>query len=86
VIEGTIDFTVGGQTIHATPGTFLWAPRDIPHRFRNVGAAAAKMLVIVRPAGFEQFIEELSRLPVDGLPDLAGMAALAAKYGLEFLA
>ncbi len=24
------------------------------------------MLVIIRPAGFERFIEELSRLPVDG--------------------
>jgi quercetin dioxygenase-like cupin family protein len=85
VLEGTLTFMVGDQTIHAGPGTFLWAPRDIPHGFRNTGATEAKMLIIIRPAGFERFIEELSRLPVDGPPDFAGMAALAGKYGLEFL-
>jgi mannose-6-phosphate isomerase-like protein (cupin superfamily) len=85
VIDGEITFTVGDRTVHATPGTFLWAPRDIPHRFRNTGTTDAKMLIIVRPSGFERFIEELSRLPVDGAPDLAGMAAVAERYGLEFV-
>lgn len=34
VLEGTITFTLNGQKVAAGPGTFLQAPRNIPHTLR----------------------------------------------------
>ena len=85
VIEGQFEFRVGDRQIRATAGSYLWAPRDIPHRFRNVGETTGKLLIVIRPAGFERFIEAFSRLPPDAPPDWGRMSALAQEYGLEFL-
>jgi quercetin dioxygenase-like cupin family protein len=40
VLEGTVTFEVGETTIEATAGDYLFAPRDIPHRFVVATAAA----------------------------------------------
>jgi hypothetical protein len=60
------------------------APRGTAHTFQNFGPASVKMLVLVTPAGFNQFFEELSSLN-RGLPapDLAGAERLVKDYGLE---
>lgn len=85
VIEGEFEFYAKGETIKAEAGSLVIAPRDIPHTFKNVGSTPGKMLILVRPAGFENFIAEFATLPYDQPPDVAKMAAIAAKYGLEFL-
>src|SRR5215469_8357115 len=33
VLEGEMTFSVGGQTIKATPGTIVSLPRDVAHSF-----------------------------------------------------
>jgi quercetin dioxygenase-like cupin family protein len=85
IVEGEFEFRVGDREVRAITGSFLWAPRDIPHRFRNVGPATGKLLIVVRPAGFERFIEEFSRLPPDVPPDPKAMRAVAQKHVLEFV-
>src|SRR5438270_8161368 len=44
VIEGEMTFSVGDQTIQATPGTMVFAPRDIPHSF-TIDSEQVRMLV-----------------------------------------
>lgn len=96
VLEGHLIFEVGGETIKASPGSFLFGPRDIPHRY-TVDSGPARLLFILSPAGFEEFIyatsepaRELTLPPApDSPPDEAEMeqlGALARQYGCELLA
>src|SRR5215213_7688844 len=50
VLEGEMTFEIGEETIKASPGSFLFGPRDIPHRY-TVDSGPAKMLFILSPAG-----------------------------------
>jgi quercetin dioxygenase-like cupin family protein len=49
VLEGEVAFEVGGQTIEASAGDFVFGPRDIPHRY-EVGEAGSRMLFPSPPA------------------------------------
>jgi mannose-6-phosphate isomerase-like protein (cupin superfamily) len=85
ILEGQFEFTIGDRKIAAEPGTFLFAPRDLPHWFRNVGNTPGKLLITVHPAGLEHFFAEFSELPTDAPPDIAKMTAIGNKYGIEFV-
>src|SRR6516225_4498734 len=39
VLNGEFLFHVGSQSVRATAGAFMFAPRDVPHSFENIGAA-----------------------------------------------
>lgn len=54
VIEGTMTFLAGEETIHATKGAFLRIPAGVTHDFWNESAARAGVLNIYIPGGFEQ--------------------------------
>ena len=84
VLEGQFEFKVGEKVISAATGSFLVAPRDVPHVFRNVGQTPARLLIVVTPSGFEDFVEEFATLPYDEPPDIARMVAIGQKYGIEF--
>jgi quercetin dioxygenase-like cupin family protein len=92
VIEGELTVWVGGQVIPAPGGSFVYGPRDIPHTFM-VSSEQARFLLVVEPAGFENFIRELGEPaqelvippPAPEPPDIAHLAALAAEHGLEIL-
>jgi len=92
VTEGELTFWVGGETITAPAGSFVYGPRDVPHTF-SVTSGQARFLLVTEPAGFEGFMRTLSEpaatltLPPPSLqppaPEL--MMATAAKYGIEIL-
>jgi mannose-6-phosphate isomerase-like protein (cupin superfamily) len=44
VVEGTYQFTAADQTRTAGPGTLVLIPREVVHRFENVGPSKARML------------------------------------------
>ncbi len=54
VLEGELTFEVGEETIKASPGSFLFGPKDVPHRY-TVESGPARMLFLYSPAGFEEF-------------------------------
>src|SRR5262250_2806492 len=39
IVEGTYELTVSGETSTVGPGTIVFIPRHVVHRFRNVGDA-----------------------------------------------
>ena len=95
VLEGEVTFEVGEETIKASPGSFLLGPKDVPHRY-TVDSGPARMLFVLSPAGFEEFIYATSEpakervlLPApEGPPDEAEMeqlGAVARQYGCELL-
>jgi quercetin dioxygenase-like cupin family protein len=92
VLEGELTLWVGGDTIVAPAGSFVFGPRDVPHTF-IVSSEQARFLLVVEPAGFEGFVRALGEPaqhleippPVSEPPDLERMAALAASFGMELL-
>lgn len=90
VLEGRVSFEVGGERLAASAGDFVFAPRDLPHRFA-VDSEEARMLVLVVPGGFERFFAEVGRpassstLPPLERPDPEAVARAAGPYGVEIL-
>jgi quercetin dioxygenase-like cupin family protein len=83
VVEGELLFLVGEERIAAHAGDFLWAPRNIPHTFLNVGAVPSRVTVVMSPSGMEEFFLKLAAIPGPPNPDL--IAPLFAEYGLQLL-
>jgi hypothetical protein len=60
-LEGKVEFQVGDEKITALPGTFIQGPRGIAHSFKNTAQRPARMLVLITPAGFENFVSEFAQ-------------------------
>lgn len=92
VLSGELTFWVDGQVITATAGSFVYGPRNVPHTF-VVSSDEARFLLVVEPAGFDEFVRELSepaQLPEMPPPSVEppapeAMMAAAAEYGIEIL-
>jgi len=92
LLEGTLTIQVGGKTLLASPGDCVYLPRQIVHCFKNTGNVDAKFLVVVTPAGLENFFEEAFQPAEDrfAAPPLITEAMLdrlltaAARHGVEF--
>ena len=93
VQEGELEFQIDDRTLIATTGTFLHSPKGQIHRFTNVTAKSAKLLVWVTPAGFERFIAEVGKV-VNGQvtsgvslssEDMEKILTTAPKYGIEII-
>jgi steroid delta-isomerase-like uncharacterized protein len=85
VLEGTIAFVCDGKWFKAGPGTYVYGPREIPHGFKVMGSAPARILLLCAPGGFEHFVLEQS-MPITeppSPPDMPKLMALAAKYHLD---
>ena len=65
VPEGEFTFEVGGQTFRAGPGDYVFGPRNVPHSYANGTEAVARALIMVTPAGFEEFWRESADLVGD---------------------
>jgi quercetin dioxygenase-like cupin family protein len=92
VLSGELTFWVDGRVTTATEGSFVYGPRDVPHTF-TVSSDEARFLLVIEPAGFENFLRALSE-PAQSLtlppasvepPAMDAMMAAAAEYGLEIL-
>jgi quercetin dioxygenase-like cupin family protein len=89
VLEGEVELTVEGHTSKAGPGSFVRIPKGTLHTFKNAGTEPARFLVLLTPAGFEGFFEEVGEpatdpsSPPEGPPDVEKVMATAPKYGLE---
>jgi mannose-6-phosphate isomerase-like protein (cupin superfamily) len=83
ILEGEYLFEAAGERFEAHAGDFVFVPKDMAHRFLNVGQTTGTMLLTLEPAGLEIFFEELAAIA--GPPDPAKLAPLFEKYGLELL-
>jgi mannose-6-phosphate isomerase-like protein (cupin superfamily) len=86
VIEGEFEFVCGGERTTGGPGTVVRLPRGVPHRFANLGDTPGRVLVTITPAGFEDFLVEVGALAPEEQKNLEQLGAIAAHYGLEFVA
>ena len=66
ILQGTYELTVGGQTSTVGPGTIVFIPRKVVHRFKNVGETTACMLDWSLPGGQDHYFKAISDLAADG--------------------
>src|SRR5262245_3428200 len=62
ILEGTYELTVEGQTTTAGAGTIVFIPRNVVHRFKNVGNTIACMLDWSLPGGQDHYFKAISDL------------------------
>jgi mannose-6-phosphate isomerase-like protein (cupin superfamily) len=88
ILDGQVQFRVGGRTFDATRGAFVFAPRGIPHAFRNITAQPARMIGIISPAGLENFLDETDalakQLPASDPSYARRYQEIGERYGVEF--
>jgi mannose-6-phosphate isomerase-like protein (cupin superfamily) len=89
VLDGEMTFYVGAETLKATAGSFVFAPRGVAHTF-TVDVEPTRVLVFASPAGFEQFAVELGdpasddeRPPGLAMPHPDVLGTVAERYGIE---
>jgi mannose-6-phosphate isomerase-like protein (cupin superfamily) len=61
VVEGAVDFVCGDERFRGEAGAFVFLPRGLPHTFLGVSEAAARVLVMLVPAGLEEIFFETDR-------------------------
>ncbi|ACE93700.1 cupin domain-containing protein [Rhizobium phaseoli] len=83
VLDGECVWHVGGKTIRATPGTFLFIPPGVPHNITNVSDKPARVLMTVSPPGHEHYFEALAALAAQGSPDPAALADLRRRHDAD---
>lgn len=85
VLEGQLTVQIGEEVRTLGPEEIVVKPRGIFHAFWNASEEPVRFLEVISPGGFESYFAELARIiPTDGPPDLEVIAALAARYGVEF--
>lgn len=87
LIEGEAAFVLDGAWKRVGAGAFVFGPREIPHGFKIVGGAPARMLILCTPGGFEDFVLEMAQ-PLDdppAPPDMQKLIAAAARAGIDIL-
>jgi mannose-6-phosphate isomerase-like protein (cupin superfamily) len=92
ILEGSATFEIGGETIEAKAGDYLFGPRDIPHRY-STGPDGCKLLFVMTPGGFENLVRQMGvpaerrELPPesDEEPDWDHVAAVAEANHCELL-
>ena|SRR5262245_34055427 len=84
VLEGRYLLQVDAQRYEIGSGDFAFFPRGTVHAFKNISPASSRVLVLLTPAGSEQFYREVGELPDPPPPER--LIAVGAKYGIEVVA
>ena len=90
VIDGRFEITVGDATVVGGPGTYMYGPRGVQHRWTNVGSGRGRLLNVFTPSGIEDYFLAVTipitsssqQLSVDMAALNARMTPLREKFGL----
>jgi quercetin dioxygenase-like cupin family protein len=87
ILEGTLQFQVGDESVTAGAGAYVKTPRGVAHALKNVGTTPARALVLVTPAGIEKYFEEIGQ-PEGEMPKAQALEKakeIAPRYGITLL-
>jgi mannose-6-phosphate isomerase-like protein (cupin superfamily) len=84
VLDGTLTLRLGDRQTDAGPSSYAIVPPGNVHTFANRTEAPVRMLNLMVPGGFEQYLKEAAAAaaaPAPGqMPDQAAMAEIASRY------
>ena len=85
ILDGELEIECGGKLFSARAGAMAVLPRRIPHAFRNAAKFPARALTVFVPGGFDEFVEELDRMPAADAADEQKRNLVREKYGIRML-
>jgi quercetin dioxygenase-like cupin family protein len=88
ILDGTLELTCGAQTVTVHAGDFVYAPKDVPHKFVVAGDKPSRMLMLFSRPGFEMFFAEGGSAPDQppaGAPNPDAFRSLVRKYDMDLL-
>lgn len=84
VLQGTLAFTLGEETIVVRQGGYVLVPPATVHTYWNPAATPATCLTLRTPAGFERYFEALAKLMENETSwppaDMSKVAALGMQF------
>jgi quercetin dioxygenase-like cupin family protein len=80
VVEGTVTFSAGEETIEAEAGAFLFIPPGVVHTFSNRSDAPARCVNAYVPGGIEGFFIDVGKAMAGGEPDPVEIDRLGTRY------
>jgi quercetin dioxygenase-like cupin family protein len=86
LIAGQLRVTRHEQVIGLSGGGIAHVPKGVPHMLANIGADAARLLIIQSPPGAERYWAKAAELMAasGGSPDPASMQQLALDHHIHF--
>jgi quercetin dioxygenase-like cupin family protein len=89
VLEGTLRYHIGDETVEGGPGSFFYIPNGTWERFEPT--STIRVLVVYQPGGIDDFFAEAGEEaqarelppPPESPPDVERLAAIAGRYGME---
>ncbi len=91
VLDGELTMRCGERTFRATPGAFVFLPRDVPHTFVVEGDRPARLLTLLTPGGGEGLFSDGGRpaegdgLPPATPPDIEALKRVSHRYDAEIV-
>jgi quercetin dioxygenase-like cupin family protein len=91
ILEGSLSFWLADRKLTGSAGSLVIAPPGHTHAFKNERDEPARVLLLITPAGLEEFFQEVgvpnkeeSPLSEHFTPEnLERMVTTASKYGVE---
>ncbi|HVJ69165.1 MAG TPA: cupin domain-containing protein [Caulifigura sp.] len=91
VLDGELTITCDGERQTLSAGMFANLPIGSLHSFKNEGATAVRMLILIAPAGLEEMFLEVGQpleagtttAPPPGHEEIEKLIAVAPRYGVE---
>jgi quercetin dioxygenase-like cupin family protein len=91
VLDGRFEGFCGDQFWRAGPGSLVFLPHGIPHGFTASADGPGRIIVVVSPGGFDEFVTAAGepardlRLPQPVPPDPGRLTQIAAAHGIQIL-
>lgn len=83
VLEGTLRYSVDGESRDLVPGERMYTPKGSVHAFANPHDVPAKALIILTPDIGAQYFRDIAEVvKIPGPPNPAAMAEIMNRYGL----
>ena len=84
VVAGTGEFWLGDLRLVCGPGSRVFGPRNVPHRYRNAGETDLTVLIVYSPGGFEQSFLDIDAMGEAGT-DRQATGSVMRRYGVTRL-
>jgi quercetin dioxygenase-like cupin family protein len=62
VLEGELTFRLEEDVFTRRAGELAFAPRGVPHTYANLSGKPARALLVITPAGFERYFDQIAAL------------------------
>ena len=82
ILDGEVNFWIDGDWMTAAAGACIHIPPGIPHAVDLPPGRAGRMLMIIQPSGFDQYLAELKSMTDEQLADEKLMGQLDVKYDI----